>query len=108
MLTREESRGGTRADIVVRFGVTTLIIENKVYSPESDRQCEGLYGTWQDAGPDVRYLLLSLNGQPPRTTHSQAAADAWRSISYAALGQRLEELMVDALRRREATDKTEK
>jgi PD-(D/E)XK nuclease superfamily len=85
VVEREVPRGGRIADIVIYAGQTTLVIENKVWAPESPRQCDDLYEIWLDFGPDVRYLLLTPDGHPPRETRSQAAADAWRSMSYASL-----------------------
>jgi hypothetical protein len=82
---REVIREFRIADIVVTAGPTTVVIENKVWSDESDRQCEDLYEIWSDGVSDVRFLLLTLDGHAPRQTKSQAAADAWRSLSYASL-----------------------
>jgi hypothetical protein len=91
VIEREVTRGTRIADIVAYMGETTLVIENKVWSDESPRQCEDLHQLWLDHGPDVRFLLLTLNGHPPRETHSRAAADAWRSLAYPALAGWLRE-----------------
>ena len=85
LVEREVPRGGRIADVVIYMGPTTLVIENKVWAQESRRQCEDLYELWLDSGPDVRYLLLTPDGHPPRETRSEAAAGAWRSLSYPSL-----------------------
>jgi hypothetical protein len=87
---REVTRSHRIADIVVTFGTTTLVIENKVWSEESELQCEDLYQLWADGVSDVRFLLLTLDGHPPRQTRSREAAEAWRSVSYAGLATWLE------------------
>jgi len=43
----------------------TLVIENKVWSLESDAQCEDLFQLWRNDG-DARFLLISPDGRPPR------------------------------------------
>jgi hypothetical protein len=88
----------TRADIVVRMGPTVLVIENKVLAPERPRQCEDLFREWHiyDAASDLRFLLLSLDGHAPHTTTSSEAAEAWRSMSYAALWGLLDEVPLNA------------
>lgn len=88
----------TRADVVVRMGPTVLVIENKVLAPERPRQCEDLYREWHTYGAasDLRFLLLSLDGHAPHTTTSSEAAEAWRSMSYAALWALLDEVPLNA------------
>lgn len=83
----EITRDDRRADIVVTAGALTLIIENKVWSLESESQCEDLYRLWARDGEDARFLLLSPGGHPPRQTRTAEAADAWRSMSYASLAR---------------------
>ena len=87
---REVTRSHRIADIVATFGTTTLVIENKVWSDESELQCEDLYQLWNDGVSDVRFLLLTLDGHPPTQTRSREAAEAWRSVSYASLATWLE------------------
>jgi len=88
LVEREVVLGGRIADVVVYMGPVTLVIENKVWAQESLRQCEDLYQIWSDSdyGSDVRFLLLTLDGHPPRETTSEAAASAWRSLAYPSLG----------------------
>lgn len=74
-----------RADIVVNIGDSILVIENKVWAVEGPRQCERLYRTWVDEATDVRWLLLSPHGRPPRTTETPEALEAWGCLSYPIL-----------------------
>jgi len=85
IVEREVTRDYRIADIVITMGQTRVVIENKVWSDESDCQCEDLYQLWSDGVSDVRFLLLTLDGHPPRQTRTRSAADAWRSLSYASL-----------------------
>lgn len=89
----ERPGGERRADVVVDMGDVKLVIENKVDAAERDRQCEDLYLWASDTAPEVRFLLLSPLGRPPRSTSSQAAANAWRSLSYAGLAEAIRELI---------------
>jgi len=68
------------------------VIENKVWSAESEAQCEDLYQLWSDGVADVRFLLLTLDGHPPRQTKTRAAAEAWRSMSYRSLAALVAEI----------------
>jgi hypothetical protein len=91
VVEREVPDGSRIADIVIYMGPTTLVIENKVLSDESKWQCEDLYQIWSGRGKDVRFLLLTRDGHPPRETQTQAAADTWRRLSYPSLAGWLHE-----------------
>jgi hypothetical protein len=83
---RDRITGAVRiADVVVSMGPATLVIENKVGSKESPWQCEDLYQIWFEPGADIRFLLLTPTGQAPLETKTQAAANAWRKLSYPSL-----------------------
>jgi hypothetical protein len=81
----EQVQGPRIADIVVIVGSTTLVIENKVWAPESELQTEDTYQLWSEEGRDIRFLLLSREGYPPRQTTSPEAENAWRTLSYRSL-----------------------
>ena len=49
LVAREVEREYRIADIVVTMGTTRLVIENKVWSDESDGQCEDLFELWADS-----------------------------------------------------------
>lgn len=89
---RPPDTGVTRADVVVWVGPTVLVIENKVWAPESSGQCQALFREWIDEAADVRFLLLSRDGHPPLTAISDDARSAWRAISYRHLAGLLQEL----------------
>lgn len=80
--------GPRRADIVVTFGPTTLVIENKVWSPESEDQCKDLYDLWSGRSADMRFLFLSPDGRRPATAGDSDAA--WRTLSYHDIASWLE------------------
>jgi len=90
VVEREVVRGPRRADIIVTMGPVSLVIENKMWSDESEMQCQDLYDMWLDHAPDVRFLLLSPDGRLPRTAKSDDAVAAWRAISYGSLASWLE------------------
>jgi hypothetical protein len=95
---RHDELGATRADVVVTVGATVLVIENKVWAPESEGQCEAQYRHWHDEADDVRFLFLSRNGHLPRTAISPDARAAWRAMSYRQLAGLIDEQLsgVDA------------
>lgn len=77
----EVVRGPCRADIVLWLPDTTVVIENKVDAPESERQCDILFEEFaMDLAP--RFILLTPSGGRPETA-TGAAADAFASLSYA-------------------------
>lgn len=75
----EMQAGGGRVDIVVEASGLFLVIENKLYSPEGDGQCDYYYGHLK--GPDALFLFLTPDGRPPVSANGEAA-DAYRSMSY--------------------------
>ena len=84
---REDALGATRADVVVTVGATVLVIENKVWAPESEAQCEAQYRHWRSEADDVRFLLLSRDGHLPSSAISPEARQAWRAMSYRQSGR---------------------
>ncbi len=86
----ESGRRRRIADLVVQAGPVTLVIENKVCSPEDEHQCQDLYDLWTDhveqAGgsrDDVYFVLLAPHGGPPRTADTDEAKARWRPLAYA-------------------------
>ncbi len=88
---RDDLLGATRADVVVTVGATVLVIENKVWAPESPLQCEAQYRHWQAETDDVRFLFLTRDGHLPQTAISPEARAAWRAMSYRQLAGLLDE-----------------
>lgn len=83
----EEARGDTRADIVVRFGQSTLLVEAKVWAGEQHQQADRLADGWQDENPYL--VFLTRDGRPP--TSAINSAGSWHGISWAELAVLLEE-----------------
>ena len=69
----EEGRADTRADVVVRAGGRTVIIEAKVLAGEQPRQADRLYKHW--AAEDPTLVFLTRTGQAPHT--AELSADRW-------------------------------
>jgi len=94
----ERVSGGmqARADIVVWAGDVIIVIENKVWADEGDIQAERLYRVWVDEAADVRWLLLSPRGGPPRQITTAEARGAWRSLAYPRLAGMVSDAISDA------------
>ncbi len=58
----EQVLGGTRADIVVRTAIGTLVIEAKINAGESDGQTAGYQELW---GEGATFLFLTREGSAP-------------------------------------------
>jgi hypothetical protein len=86
---------GTRADLLVWVGETLIVIENKVFAPESAAQCERLYESWIDQAGDVRFVLLSRTGGPPVSVLTDDVRAAWRTISHGQIADIVEEVMAE-------------
>ena len=79
-----------RADIVVRSDGLTIVVENKLDAGEQPEQCERLYWGWAAEPGDKRWVFLTPSGRVPVTTNSEAARDAWRTMSYRRLSDVVE------------------
>lgn len=88
----EEARAGTRADIVVRVGGRTVIIEAKVFAGEQPHQADRLYEHW--AHEDPLLVFLTRTGQAPFT--ARASADRWVSRTWRQIAQLARVATVDA------------
>ncbi|WP_460845991.1 PD-(D/E)XK nuclease family protein [Nocardioides ultimimeridianus] len=78
----EEPRDDTRADIVVRLGATTVLIEAKIWAGEQARQCDRLARHWADEAPTL--VFLTRTGSQPLTAIESAGqwhALAWNDIA---------------------------
>ncbi|WP_062460823.1 PD-(D/E)XK nuclease family protein [Demequina soli] len=81
----EESRSGTRADIVLRVGGQTVIIEAKVFAGEQPEQADRLSRHWADDTPVL--VFLTRTGHLPSTAKQSAdlwVARAWRDLARLA------------------------
>lgn len=86
----------TRADIVVTFGESIILIENKIDAHEGTGQAGRLYRVWVAEATDVRWLLLSPDGRLPVTVGSDNSALAWASLSYPRLAGMIEAALAAA------------
>jgi len=78
----EEARADTRADVVVRVGGQTVIIEAKVFAGEQPRQADRLYTHW--AGENLTLVFLTRTGYFPYTARESEGlwvARAWRDVA---------------------------
>jgi hypothetical protein len=71
-----------RADIILRGGGLTVLIENKLDAGEQPDQCERLYWGWANEPGETRWVFLTPTGREPTTTVSDTAKSAWRTMSY--------------------------
>lgn len=74
----EESRGDTRADIVVRTSTSTVLIEAKFFADEQADQCDRLASLWSEESPTL--VFLTRDGRQPRT--AVTSAGMWRSLTW--------------------------
>jgi hypothetical protein len=79
-VSTEETRGGRRADIVVRWPTSALVIEAKVDAEESLNQCDDLFTLFGDE-PNVVFLFLTPTGRRPNSATGPAAG-AFRTMSF--------------------------
>lgn len=74
----EETRGATRADVVVRLPEATLLIEAKVFAGEQQLQCDRLAAEWAHETPTL--VFLTRGGTEP--TSAVDSAGAWHTITW--------------------------
>lgn len=74
----EERRADTRADIIVRAGDHTVIIEAKVLAGEQPTQADRLHEHW--ATEVSQLVFLTRTGYPPHT--ADKSADHWTTRSW--------------------------
>lgn len=86
---REVARPQCQADIVVEAEGFTLVIENKVDADEGPRQCQRIYDDFCE-DPNPLFLFLSPGGDEPCTTETDAAKEAWKTLSYRCFADLLE------------------
>jgi hypothetical protein len=78
----EETRADTRADVVLRVGGQTVIIEAKVFAGEQPRQADRIYKHW--AGENLTLVFLTRTGYFPYTASESRGlwvARAWRDVA---------------------------
>lgn len=81
-VTTEETRGDTRADIIVRTTAATVLIEAKISAPEGARQADRLAEGWSPESPS--FVFLTSDGGVPAT--AVESVDQWRTLRWQDLG----------------------
>lgn len=79
VVTTEETRGDTRADIVFRTQTTTVLVEAKIDAPEGFNQADRLAAGW--ASEDPVLVFLSRDGADPKT--AVESAGKWKTLQWA-------------------------
>ena len=81
VVVTEERRDDTRADVIVRFDGTTLLIEAKVWAPEQEQQADRLAEHWSDESATL--VFLTRDGRSPAT--GVVSRELWKPISWGAV-----------------------
>lgn len=74
--------GECRVDVLVRSSQLTLVIENKIYAPESERQCEAMFEAF-GREPGAVFVFLTPTGAEADSAGGLSAGQ-WQSLSYKA------------------------
>lgn len=82
----EEVRKDTRADIVIRTGAATLLIEAKIGAGEQAQQCDRLARHWADEMPIL--IFLTRTGAMPRS--AVASDGTWLPLSWSEIAELIE------------------
>lgn len=78
-VTKEELRGATRADVVVRSPGWTVLIEAKILAGEQPSQGARLEELWADEEPV--FVFLTKTGKPMRTGSERWLSYTWREVA---------------------------
>lgn len=87
----EESRDDTRADIVVRFGSKTVLLEAKIWAGEQPTQCDRLAQNWADETPTL--VFLTRAGSKPRTAIE--TGELWCCVAWSDVADFIEQALGD-------------
>lgn len=90
-VTIEELRDGTRADIVVRYGGTCLLMEAKVWAVEQPAQADRLADNWSNEAPTL--VFLTQDGRHPAS--AQRSAGEWIPLSWSDVAELLRQAVRD-------------
>lgn len=88
----EESREATRADIVVRVGEQTVVLEAKVWAGEQPDQADRLWAHWGDE--NSTFVFLTRTGHLPYT--AKKSSDQWVARTWRDLAQLARRVIDDA------------
>jgi PD-(D/E)XK nuclease superfamily len=85
VVTTEESRGDTRADVLVRFEGVTVVIEAKIWAPEQPQQADRLADAWGEETPHL--VFLTREGNLPST--AVTSRDRWHAITWSTIAKKI-------------------
>jgi hypothetical protein len=85
--TREERRGGTIADLVVRAPGAVVLIEAKVHAGEQEEQCDRLGALWAHEAPTL--VFLTRDGRAPDT--ADRTAGQWTPLTWSEVADLTEQ-----------------
>lgn len=85
VVVTEESRGDTRADVVVRLPSRMVLVEAKVWAREQPTQCDRLANLW--ASEDPVLVFLTRDGVVPFT--AVESRDRWQRLTWYRVAQLL-------------------
>lgn len=91
-ITVEEIRADTRADIVIRIGEQTVLVEAKVLAGEQPQQADRLSAHWANENPLL--VFLTRSGQLPHT--AQASSGRWLPRTWRDVARIARAAIVDA------------
>lgn len=87
IISTEEQRGSTRADIVIRTDARAILVEAKVWAGEQPHQAERLDDEWSHEEPVL--VFLTRDGRLPTST--PYARHDWHGLSWADVARVLDE-----------------
>jgi len=82
------AKGGGRIDLLLRGPGFTVVVENKIDSPEAPGQCHYYYEAFAGE-PGVHFAFLTPAGREP-TTAAEDEIKSWVAISYSDIAELLD------------------
>jgi PD-(D/E)XK nuclease superfamily len=83
VVTTEESRGDTRADVLVRFEGVAVLIEAKIWALEQRQQADRLADDFGEETPHL--VFLTREGNLPST--AVTSRDRWHPITWSTIAE---------------------
>lgn len=82
-ISREEKRGQTRADLIVRLPGAAILIEAKVRAGEQKTQCDRLAALWEHEDPTL--VFLTPQRVDPKT--AKLSAGRWHPLAWSDVAE---------------------
>lgn len=83
VVTTEESRGDTRADVLVRFEGVAVLIEAKIWALEQSQQADRLADDFGEETPNL--VWITREGNLPST--AVTSHGRWRAITWSTIAE---------------------